>query len=137
MAGGLTGVSAVKNVVEDVIIVTHQDNPGNELEIDTDKSLTLDNYQKIFDEKDVYIAQLEKENLLLKQKLLSVGKVFEDDQIHRLQNPSSRKPWSDKTLQKSMQLYYTCGAKGYQFMREKGYPLPDRSTIQTGVNNST
>ena len=38
-------------------------------------------------------------------------------------------PWSDKTLQKSMQLYYTCGAKAYSFMRDKGHPLPERTTI--------
>ena len=77
---------------------------------------------------------LERNNFILTQKIESVSKFLEEDQILRLQNPSSRMPWSDKTLQKSMQLYYTCGAKGYQFMREKGYPLPDRSTIQRHCN---
>jgi len=122
------------NDLEDVIIATAQDVPGNELEILEDKTLTKENYQKIFDEKDAYIALLEKDNLIMRQKLDCVGKVLPDDQILRLQNPSSRMPWSDKTLQKSMQLYYTCGAKGYRFMREKGYPLPERTTILRHCN---
>ena len=126
--------SSDANDMEDIIIATPQDIPGNELEILEDKSLTQANYQKIFDEKDAYIAKLEKENMIYKQKMQSVGKVLEPDQIQRLENPSSRMPWSDKTLQKSMQLYYTCGAKGYKFMRSKGHPLPDRSTIIRHVN---
>ena len=117
------------NDLEDVIIATAQDVPGNELEILEDTSLTQQNYEKILDEKNAYIALLERDNLIHRQKLDSVKKVFGEDQMLRLQNPSSRMPWSDQTLQKSMQLYYSSGAKGYQFMREKGYPLPERTTI--------
>merc|ERR1712016_510654 len=43
-------------------------------------------------------------------------------------------PWSDSTLQKSMQIYYSCGTKGYKFLRDKNFPLPERSTIVRHCN---
>ena len=72
---------------------------------------------------------LEKENKILKNKLDSVGKIFQPDQIYRLQNPSTRMPYPDLTMQKSMQVYYSCGSAGYRFLRGQGYPYPDKSTI--------
>ena len=80
------------NDLEDVIIATAQDVPGNELEILEDTSLTQQNYEKILDEKNAYIALLERDNLIHRQKLDSVKKVFGEDQMLRLQNPSSRMP---------------------------------------------
>ena len=43
-------------MLEDVTIATHQDIPGNELEILEDETMTQENHQKIFDEKDAYTA---------------------------------------------------------------------------------
>ena len=63
------------------------------------------------------------------KKLKVVQKVLNDDQIERLVNPKSRKPWSAKTLQNSIKLYTRLGSKGYEDIKAEK-PYPDVSTLR-------
>ena len=76
------------------------------------------------------VKQLEQENLLLKAKVSGLERVFNEDQIGRFVCPGSKKAYLPKTLQESVHLYYSCGSSAYQFLREKGYPLPSIRTLQ-------
>ena len=116
------------------VFVDQQEHAGMELEVVQDSTMTLQLYKKQLLDKDKKYELLEQKYNFLQQQMDSVARVFNPDQIHRLQNPTSRSPWSDSTLQKSMQLYYSCGAKGYQFMRSKNFPLPEKSTIVRHCN---
>ena len=64
----------------------------------------------------------------------AVKRVFNTDQINRMLKPSSRAAWSNKTLQSSIQLYYTCGAAAYELLREK-YPVyPSKRCLQNHLS---
>ena len=68
-----------------------------------------------------------KDKLLDKQaeELKAVRKVLNEDQIHKLKKPKSNKAWSDKTLQKALNLYVKLGTRGYEDMRasmDNAYP---------------
>ena len=116
------------------VIIADDEFTGMEFEIVQDEALTKENYQEQLESKDREIDLLKRQVFILQQKQQSVERVFEPDQILRLHNPSSRMPWSDLTLQKSMQIYYSCGAKGYKFLREKNLPLPEKYTIVIHCN---
>ena len=47
----------------------------------------------------------------------AVKNVFNDDQINRMVKPSYKAPWSNKTLQTAIQMYYTAGSTGYEMFR--------------------
>ena len=38
--------------------------------------------------------------------------------------------WSNETVQKALQLKFTCGATGYELLIEQGVPLPSVRTLQ-------
>ena len=118
------------NYDQDVNVITnHQEFTGMELELVEDETLTKKNYQEQLESRDKRIALLEKENKILKNKVDAVGKIFQPDQIYRLQNPSTRMPYPDITMQKIMQIYYSCGSAGFKFLLKEGYPFADKSTI--------
>ena len=62
--------------------------------------------------------------------MAGVSKVFRKDQIHRLQNPGTRKAWDKKTLQECIALKTICGGTAYCYMYSKGYPIPHINTIR-------
>ena len=115
---------------QDVNVITdHQEFTGMELELVEDVTLTKKNYQEQLESNKKRIDLLEKENRILKNKVDAVGKIFTPDQIYRLQNPSTRMPYPDLTMQKIMQIYYACGSAGFKFLLKEGYPFADKSTI--------
>ena len=67
-----------------------------------DKEKETEALKQCIEEKDKEIENLKKENLKLNSIVQSVSKIFNEDQIKRLQNPGSRSQWSDKTIQDSI-----------------------------------
>ena len=87
------------------------------------------------EEKGKLIEELRKENLKLNTIVQSTSKIFNEDQLKRLQNPDSRSKWSDKTIQDSIGLYYLCGTTAYStlqkgFNGKSGWPIPHPRTLQ-------
>ena len=104
-----------------------------ETEVAEDKDQTIANYQALLEEKDQKLAKMGRKLEICERQVACVNKVFNPDQKSRLMNPKSRSPWSDKSLQDSMQTYFTCGTTGYNFLRKRGYPFPDVRTIQRNL----
>ena len=67
---------------------------------------------------------------VLKQKL---KKLFMPDQLKALQNSCRVSKWSNKTIQRSLQLMFACGPSGFQALREQGYPLPSARTLRRSL----
>ena len=107
-----------------------------EIEVQENESSTADNYKKLLAEKDSENEKLKQELAKQKATLDALSKVFQPDQLYRVTYPLTRDPWSDLTLQKSMQTYFTCGRRGYQFLYEKVLPnlIPEKSTIVRQCN---
>ena len=99
-------------------------------------ALTLTNYQKVLAEKDRQIELLTQQDLKQKAQLDTMAKIFQPDQLYRAQHPLTRVAWSDLTLQKVMQMYFTCGKKGYTFLYNNVLPnmIPERTTIVRHCN---
>ena len=76
-------------------------------------------------------AELEAENSQLKQVVSAVKKIFHDDHLHKLNEPSWRPTWSVEVLQDAIKTYTKVGTSGYKFLRAKGYPYPSIRTLQT------
>ena len=72
---------------------------------------------------------LQKENDSLKATVASVKKIFNDDQMHRLLNPSSRSRWSYKTMQFFLALKTLIGPTAYEWLYAKGWPLAHINSI--------
>lgn len=90
------------------------------------------------------IEKIQAENFSLKRKLKSMQqkhkrkrkrenesmtKIFNEDQICFLENGSTME-WSNDTIQKSIETKFYCGNKGYEYLRESGYPLPSSHTLR-------
>ena len=76
------------------------------------------------------VKSLETENAELKRKLNGVSKLFCDEQIELLCGDIKKvKKWPDFVIQKSIHKYFYCGTKGYQLLRDMGYPFPSISAI--------
>ncbi|XP_077507762.1 uncharacterized protein LOC144118836 [Amblyomma americanum] len=77
-------------------------------------------------------CEAEKEQLQKKIKHL-----FNDDQMssmERLSSNSSR--WEADTLVKSLRLRLACGTRGYNLLRDYGYPLPSERTLQRHIEHA-
>ncbi|CAL1266166.1 unnamed protein product [Larinioides sclopetarius] len=75
----------------------------------------------------------ELENL---EKHLSV--LFADDQIPCLKKGISKGlVWSDEAIERALRIYLSCNSKGYNYLRESGYPLPTQRTLQRRIQNFT
>lgn len=58
-------------------------------------------------------------------------KTFNEDQLKYLEVGTHRGfMWSDETIEKGMQLYCSCGTKGYEAIRSQNLPYPSIRTIQ-------
>ena len=51
--------------------------------------------------------------------LANIKTVFNDDQMYRIDNPNSRKPWLDMTIQNGIQDYTKMGGTAYIHMRKR------------------
>ena len=94
---------------------------------------TLKEGQKVIEEQKQKIAWLER--LLDEQKnksvemqksldsnaktVAQVNTLFSGDQMHRLENPNSRRPWFDMTIQNCIQDYCKMGYTSYCHMRKR------------------
>ena len=76
------------------------------------------------------VAKLEEENCTLKRRLSGAEKLFCPEQLDLLCGYIKRvKKWPDHVIQQSIHKYFYCGTKGYQLLRDQGYPLPAIDTI--------
>ncbi|TRY76302.1 hypothetical protein TCAL_15949, partial [Tigriopus californicus] len=74
------------------------------------------------------ITQLEVEAKQLKNAL---SLVFNEDQIKAMSRKSGRvREWSNGTMKKALQLYFSCGTTGYETLRDQGQPLPSLTTLK-------
>ncbi|XP_031350770.1 uncharacterized protein LOC116176457 isoform X2 [Photinus pyralis] len=57
--------------------------------------------------------------------------IFSEDQLKFVKYGNHRgEEWSDRTINKGLKLYMTCGAKGYEEIRRQGLPYPSIRTLQ-------
>ena len=92
--------------------------------------MLFDDVSAKLDKKDKEIAMLKEKNTELENSVDLIKKLLNDDQLKKLLEPKSQKPWSDLTLQQSVEIYYQCGTSAYDFLRERGFPLPSARTLQ-------
>ncbi|XP_014672937.1 PREDICTED: THAP domain-containing protein 4-like [Priapulus caudatus] len=73
------------------------------------------------------------DNLIKQQDSMvsSISGVFNTDQIEAMKLPQGSKNvrWSHVTVREAMQLRCVLGVTGYNFLREKSYPLPTLRTL--------
>ena len=84
---------------------------------------------------EIELKKSEQEKIKLNAIVERVKLIFNDDQIERLMCPGSRKPWSNKTLQECILDYYRLGTSQYNYLRDKGYPMPSARTLQKHLMN--
>ena len=77
------------------------------------------------------ILKLTEQNAYLSER---IRKIFSEDQVKAMQNPSKSITWSDDAIQKSLKLRLACGNNGYNYMIESGYPLPSVRTLQRKIS---
>ena len=76
------------------------------------------------------VKTLEAENAALKKKLDGVSRLFSREQLELLCGTITRvRQWPDYVIQQSIHMYFYCGTKGYNLLRDSGYPLPCIETI--------
>ena len=74
------------------------------------------------------LKKVVKENTVLHS---NIKHVFSDDQIEALSRTSSRGyEWSSETIQRALQLRFSCGSRGYDALLKQGYPLPSLRTLR-------
>ena len=81
--------------------------------------LLQEKVKQLEEEKNEEIRLLKEENNSLKEDVSAVQKVFASDQLYKLKNPNTRKPWTTKTMQQSVRLVHACGSRGYDLVREE------------------
>ena len=100
-----------------------------EVEVTTNPD-TIESLQKQLKEQIEKNESLTRKNEMLQKRVDSFSRIFGPDQIHRLEDPSSRSHWSDQTLEMAIILYYKVGTTGYNYLRDVLlWPLPCVSTI--------
>ncbi|XP_064468698.1 uncharacterized protein LOC135382960 [Ornithodoros turicata] len=78
-------------------------------------------------------AKAETECSNLKQ---SLSQLLMDDQLHALEKGTMRgSAWSPRTIQESLKVRLACGARGYDYLRDKGWPLPADRTLQKHIED--
>ena len=85
------------------------------------------------EEKDSEIRNLKKKLEELEVLEKTVSKLFNYDQIDKLKGKNIHN-WSSKTLEDALQIYTQCNTSGYNFFRNKGYPLPHLNTVQNHLS---
>ena len=93
------------------------------------------NFSVCNDDPSLQKDQKIKEQEILIEKLQAtksaVQRVFNEDQIKKLEKPNVRYHYLEKTIQDCIQVYIACGASGYNFLRdEMHYPYPHLSTLR-------
>lgn len=66
-----------------------------------------------------------------KEKADLLTNVFSEDQIKCLENKRNVSKWSDETVGKALEVRYTCGTTGYEYLRSQlKMPLPSIRVLQ-------
>jgi hypothetical protein len=99
---------------------------------------TIKNHEAVVEKQKKEIEENKKKISELESKVQHLSEPWEFDQAYRLCNPSSQCHWSDKTLEKSIKLYYKLGSTGYEYLRKTmKMPLPSKSTIARHMRKIT
>lgn len=62
--------------------------------------------------------------------------VFSSDQVHSMERVSTQgMRWEARTLLHSLRQRLTCGSRGYNFLRECGYPIPVERNLQRHIQH--
>ena len=95
--------------------------------------MTIDDTDDPDDPKGKVIAELQAENLKLKQELEENKKVLQFLSKEQIKNASvdrkSIKKWSNKSVTDALKLRFALGKFGYDYLRSTGYPTPSYSTL--------
>ena len=83
--------------------------PQYQLSVREDFKDTIKNHEDIIEKQKKEIEENKKKIIDLESKVQHLSEPWEFDQAYRLCNPSSQCHWSDKTLEKSIKLYYKLG----------------------------
>ena len=77
------------------------------------------------------IQQLEQKNAELQETVDKVSSIWNPDQVRLMMKPSKATVhFSTKTILDGIHLYYKIGTTCYNFLKDKGHPLPSLSTLQ-------
>ena len=91
----------------------------------------LEEKNDVIEQKDKMIENRDKLIKELTNTVEAVNRIFNNDQIRKLKNPSANIRWSDKTLQESMHCFVVCSSTAYDYLRDfKGLPLPCSRTLR-------
>ena len=107
-----------------------------------DKVFLTQKYVNDTEKFHVELAKLRKENATMKTELAKatsalrgVERVFNPDQIRRLERLQEKTSFSDKTMIESAQFHRLCGHKPYNYLIDKGYPFPSERAMQRFKNH--
>lgn len=84
--------------------------------------------------KEVYRLKKQVGQLKAREKTLQENKVFQADQLKRL-NTNAVNKWQDITIQEALKIRYACGVTGYKFILERGWPFPSYRTLCRRISN--
>merc|ERR1712008_225158 len=75
--------------------------------------------EKLLQEQKDKSVEMQQELDSSNKTLANIKTVFNDDQMYRIDNPNSRKPWLDMTIQNGIQDYTKMGGTAYIHMRKR------------------
>ena len=70
----------------------------------------------------------------LRSNLAGFQKIFTTDQVKFLKKGAVNE-WSDETASDGLRIKYACGEYGYNYLRNKGYPLPALKNLDMKMSN--
>ena len=70
---------------------------------------------------------------ILKSQVDAFRKIFNEDQIRKIQDPKKKIRWLPNTIQLALEMYVKLGTKGYNDLREKIPAYPDLSTLRRHI----
>ena len=112
--------------------------PQYQLSVREDLKETIKNHEDVIEKLKKEMEKLKEENNELKSKVVSLSAPWEFDQVYRMCNPTSQCHFSDKTLEKSIKLYYKLGGTAYNYLRtQMKMPLPSKTTIARHMRKIT
>ncbi|KAK3884413.1 hypothetical protein Pcinc_011316 [Petrolisthes cinctipes] len=97
----------------------------------TPVDLHLIKIRKLQAEVEELQSQLQKKEAKNQALIKTMSLLWNPDQISALCRTTTRgKKWSEDTLEKSAELQFTCGSKGYEDLLDLGFPLPSLRTLR-------
>ena len=125
---GVVNVQENKNVKEHDIKETFHDNQISDL------VKTLRDKEKKNDQLEMELAEKNREIESFKKQMENLKSFLNKDQIHRVTKKGAGKSWSNETVTESLKIRHACGKFGYEYLRGKGYPLPNIVILEDRVH---